>query len=72
VIFYPDTATFKTGCTYYNVWRYLFYCQHKNIPFYQTKVLWYSIGAGAIASLSCWVIMLIFLRIVTILRRRFR
>lgn len=43
-----------------------------NIPFYQTKALWYSIGAGAVASFSLWITILIFFRLKTMLQQRFR
>ena len=29
----------------------------KNVPFYQTQAMWYSIGAGAIASFAFWIIL---------------
>ncbi|AFZ23070.1 hypothetical protein Cylst_0743 [Cylindrospermum stagnale PCC 7417] len=44
----------------------------ENIPFYQTKALWYSIGAGAVASFSLWITILILFRLKSMLQRRFR
>ncbi|MDF5715154.1 MAG: hypothetical protein PUP93_15035 [Rhizonema sp. NSF051] len=35
IIFYPDQSTFKTAATYYNAWRYLFYCKHKILWAYE-------------------------------------
>jgi hypothetical protein len=35
VIFYPDMATFSEAATFYNAWRYLFYCRHKILWAYE-------------------------------------
>ncbi|AFZ00348.1 hypothetical protein [Calothrix sp. PCC 6303] len=35
VVFYPDMATFRTAATFYNAWRYLFYCRHKILWAYE-------------------------------------
>ncbi|BAZ30810.1 hypothetical protein NIES4074_32770 [Cylindrospermum sp. NIES-4074] len=44
----------------------------ENVPFYQTKALWYSIGTGAAASFVLWITILIFFRFKTFLQRCFR
>ncbi len=36
----------------------------KNVPFYQTQAMWYSIGAGAIASFTFWIILSLLIKIV--------
>lgn len=35
VVFYPDEGKFKKASTYYNEWRYLFYCRHKILWAYE-------------------------------------